>query len=68
MREDVAAGEEGEGRMGEEGSQQWEKRHCYRNLNLFWLENLCCPGFPTGTAKAGQKSPPFCPGLGNRDK
>ena len=28
--------------------------HCYRNANLFRLENLCCPGFPTGNARPGQ--------------
>ena len=42
--------------------------HCYRNANLFRLENLCCLGFPTGNARPGQKGESFCPGSANRDK
>ena len=42
--------------------------HYYRNTDLSWLGNLCCPDFPTGNARPGQKGLPFCPGSGNRDK
>ena len=49
--------------------------HYYRNANLSRLENPCCPGFPTGNARPGQKWGPFVPGLAtgtkdaaNRDK
>ena len=42
--------------------------HYYRNTDLSWLGNLCCPDFPTGNAKPGQKGVPFCLGSGNRDK
>ena len=31
-------------------------------------ETPCCPGFPTGNVRPGQKGVPFCPGSGNRDK
>ena len=31
------------------------KIHYYRNANLSRLGNLCCPGFPTGNARPGQK-------------
>ena len=41
--------------------------HYYRKAHLSWLENLCCPGFPTENARPGQKGS-FCPGSGNRDK
>ena len=37
--------------------------HYYRNANLSRLGNPCCPGFPTGNAKPGQKRGPFVPGL-----
>src|SRR6185436_5823508 len=42
--------------------------HYYRKANLSRLGNLCCPGFPTGNARPGQKGVPFCPRSGNRDK
>jgi len=42
--------------------------HYYRNANLSRLGNPCCPGFPTGNARPGQKGGSFCPGSGNRDK
>ena len=43
--------------------------HYYRKTNLSRLGNLCCPGFPTGNARPGQKGGgSFCPGSGNRDK
>ena len=42
--------------------------HYYRSADLSRLGNLCCPGFPTGNARPGQKGVPFCPGSGNRDK
>ena len=44
--------------------------HYYRNADLSWLGNLCCPGFPTGNARPGQKGAPhFVPvGVTNRDK
>ena len=29
--------------------------HYYRNANLSRLGNPCCPGFPTGNARPGQK-------------
>ena len=29
--------------------------HYYRKANLFRLGNLCCPDFPTGNARPGQK-------------
>ena len=37
--------------------------HYYRNVDLSQLGNLCCPGFPTGNARPGQKGCPFVPGL-----
>ena len=42
--------------------------HYYRNANLSRLGNPCCPGFPTGNARPGQKGGSFCPRSGNRDK
>ena len=36
--------------------------HYYRNTDLSRLGNLCCPGFPTGNARPGQKGVSFCPG------
>ena len=42
--------------------------HYYKNVDLSWLGNPCCPGFPTRNASSGQKGVPFCPGSGNRDK
>ena len=42
--------------------------HYYRNTNLSRLGNLCCPGFPTGNARPGQKGGPFVPGLATGTK
>ena len=43
--------------------------HYYRNANLSRLGNPCCPGFPTGNARPGQKRGPFVPvGNTNREK
>ena len=44
--------------------------HYYRTRMLSQLGKPFCPGFPTWTAKAGQKGdpPPICPESGNRDK
>ena len=42
--------------------------HYYRNANLSRLGNPCCPGFPTGNARPGQKGGPFVPGLATRTK
>ena len=42
--------------------------HYYRNADLSRLGNPCCPGFPTGNARPGQKEVPFCLGSSNRDK
>ena len=42
--------------------------HYYRKLNLSRLGNLCCPGFPTGNARLGQKRGPFVPGLATGTK
>ena len=42
--------------------------HYYRNTDLSWLGNLCCPDFPTGNAKPGQKGYPFVPGLATGTK
>ena len=42
--------------------------HYYRNTDLSWLGNLCCPDFPTGNAKPGQKGCPFVPGLATGTK
>ena len=42
--------------------------HYYRNTNLSRLGNPCCPGFPTGNARPGQKGGPFVPGLATGTK
>ena len=43
--------------------------HYYRKANLSRLGNLCCPGFPTGNARPGQKGGgPFVPGLATGTK
>ena len=33
--------------------------HYYTNVDLSRLGNFCCPGFPTGNARLGQKGVPF---------
>ena len=42
--------------------------HYYRNVNLSRLGNPCCPDFPTGNARPGQKGGPFVPGLATGTK
>ena len=42
--------------------------HYYRKVNLFWLGNLCCPGFPTENVRSGQKGCLFVPGLATGTK
>ena len=42
--------------------------HYYRNANLSRLGNPCCPGFPTGNARPGQRGGPFVPGLATGTK
>ena len=54
----------------EQPGQDFTCNHCYRPSNLSRLENSCCPGFPTGTDRPGQKRvpPPFVPGLATGTK
>ena len=43
--------------------------HYYRKSNLSRLGNPCCPGFPTGNARPGQKEGgSFVPGLSTGTK
>ena len=42
--------------------------HYYSKANLSRLGNLCCPGFPTGNARPGQKRGPFVPSLATGTK
>jgi len=49
-------------------ARPWRHKHYYRNADLSRLGNLCCPGFPTGNARSGQKGWPFVPGLATGTK
>ena len=55
LRESLASGTDGSS----------DDDHYYRNADLSRLVNPCCPGFPTGNARPGQKG---LVGVTNRDK